>query len=440
MVRTIRDVVVNFKSNVGQFVSGIRTADAGLKKFNSEIQRLQKEGIKSVGTMQKLGIRVRQVSQTFQASSLSILFFGMAIQRVFTRIARSSTTAYREISESAGGAAVGIDALEAGVKFLSFTMGDAINTFIRPFIPMIFNVVNAIAQWVNNNQKLVSIITLVGIAVGGLLLVIGTLSLGITNGLLPIFTSLLGFLGGEGILAAFGLIGVALGILVAAWITNFGNIRDFVGTMVKSIINIFGGAIDILIGIVNADGSLIINGFRRVFKGITDIVDAFGLFIGNTFIDIVRFIITGPIRFFKKLGEIIRSVLINGLGISEDSALIRFIDFLVEKLGIAIDFVSRLADKIKEFSSKITGEGGIASLITGGGLIGKIGDLLGFANGGVVPGPIGAPQLAVVHGGETVTPPGGMGGGGSTFNITINTTGGINPQELVREIKRHMRA
>ena len=33
--------------------------------------------------------------------------------------------------------------------------------------------------------------------------------------------------------------------------------------------------------------------------------------------------------------------------------------------------------------------------------------LFGFQAGGVVPGPIGAPQLAVVHGGETITPAGG---------------------------------
>lgn len=39
----------------------------------------------------------------------------------------------------------------------------------------------------------------------------------------------------------------------------------------------------------------------------------------------------------------------------------------------------------------------------------------GFQFGGVVPGPIGAPRLAMVHGGETVVPP------GHTFNMTINS-------------------
>ena len=40
-----------------------------------------------------------------------------------------------------------------------------------------------------------------------------------------------------------------------------------------------------------------------------------------------------------------------------------------------------------------------------GGAIGNFGDLLGLAAGGRVPGPLGAPQLAVVHGGEDVKTP-----------------------------------
>jgi hypothetical protein len=39
-----------------------------------------------------------------------------------------------------------------------------------------------------------------------------------------------------------------------------------------------------------------------------------------------------------------------------------------------------------------------------------LGGLLGFAEGGVVPGPKGAPQLAMVHGGESITPPDKSGG------------------------------
>ncbi len=49
----------------------------------------------------------------------------------------------------------------------------------------------------------------------------------------------------------------------------------------------------------------------------------------------------------------------------------------------------------------------------------KFGGIPGFADGGTVPGPTGAPTLAVVHGGEQVIPVGGGGGGGSV-NVTLN--------------------
>jgi hypothetical protein len=48
---------------------------------------------------------------------------------------------------------------------------------------------------------------------------------------------------------------------------------------------------------------------------------------------------------------------------------------------------------------------------------GAVGHFLGFQVGGTVPGPVGAPMLAVVHGGEEITPVGGSrgGGGGNTY-------------------------
>lgn len=63
----------------------------------------------------------------------------------------------------------------------------------------------------------------------------------------------------------------------------------------------------------------------------------------------------------------------------------------------------------------------------------------GFATGGVVPGPVGSPMLAVVHGGEVVTPPGQKFGGnannvsgGTNFNFTVIGTN--DPYEIAREV------
>ncbi len=53
--------------------------------------------------------------------------------------------------------------------------------------------------------------------------------------------------------------------------------------------------------------------------------------------------------------------------------------------------------------------------------------ILGFARGGTVPGSLGQPQLAVVHGGETVTPPGQT---AINLSTTINASGGIDEDRI----------
>jgi hypothetical protein len=66
----------------------------------------------------------------------------------------------------------------------------------------------------------------------------------------------------------------------------------------------------------------------------------------------------------------------------------------------------------------------------------KAGPVL-FATGGTVPGPRGAPQAAIVHGGEKVLTPGqqrdGGGGGGGGGPVTINVVAGISDPQAVAE-------
>lgn len=75
------------------------------------------------------------------------------------------------------------------------------------------------------------------------------------------------------------------------------------------------------------------------------------------------------------------------------------------------------------------GGGGLGGLFQGG----NGSNLLGFATGGVVPGPVGSPQLALVHGGERVLTPehqrmtrGAQGDRGVVLNLTFNTTGNVD--------------
>lgn len=90
-------------------------------------------------------------------------------------------------------------------------------------------------------------------------------------------------------------------------------------------------------------------------------------------------------------------------------------DNIISPIKSAIEAVQSFIDKLKQLGSSV-GQGV-------SGAFGKVKGLLGFQSGGVVPGQIGQAQLAVVHGGERVTPPGGSGvfGGGINISITGNT-------------------
>ncbi len=110
------------------------------------------------------------------------------------------------------------------------------------------------------------------------------------------------------------------------------------------------------------------------------------------------------------------------------------IDILGRIIGIlreAVSWVDRLANALRVGGGAFGLLGGLAgggNELTGGGGGGKdkFSPEWGFAEGGVVPGPVGAPHAAIVHGGETVVPygAGGMGGGGDTY-ITVNVDGSV---------------
>ena len=80
------------------------------------------------------------------------------------------------------------------------------------------------------------------------------------------------------------------------------------------------------------------------------------------------------------------------------------IDFVRELpgrvVGILKDIPGMIADAIRD----VPGLGAALEAFTGA--AGKVGKALGFAEGGIVPGPLGRPLLATVHGGEMVLPVG----------------------------------
>ena len=81
-------------------------------------------------------------------------------------------------------------------------------------------------------------------------------------------------------------------------------------------------------------------------------------------------------------------------------AFVSIKDGIIGAWQAVVDFIMDKFNMVKELPGKLL------DAIPGGGLIRQAAGLLGFAEGGIVPGPLGRPMLATVHGGEMVLPVG----------------------------------
>ena len=103
---------------------------------------------------------------------------------------------------------------------------------------------------------------------------------------------------------------------------------------------------------------------------------------------------------FQDVWDWLRESPIFGPVIDGIQAIIDFVrDLPGRVVGILKDIPGMVADAIRD----IPGLGAALEVFTG--IAGKVGKALGFQEGGMVPGPVGRPMLATVHGGEMVLPP-----------------------------------
>lgn len=108
-----------------------------------------------------------------------------------------------------------------------------------------------------------------------------------------------------------------------------------------------------------------------------------------------------------------------------------WIDKFTQSVINAVNWVSNLIDKLENLIKTLAKAAGAGLKNVGSALTAPIDKVMGFADGGIVPGAIGAPMLAVVHGGETVIPNGAT-GAGSNFNIYITGNSILNDDMVDR--------
>lgn len=252
-----------------------------------------------------------------------------------------------------------------------------------------------------------------------------------------------------------------LAFVIGVFLMLFTGIVNGVSWAIPYMVQAFSGLAEFIRGIMDIIVGIFTLNFAQIWSGIKALFNSFWDITVGTLGAIVMFIggfVGGVINFFKNLydvliGHSIIPDLVNGI--------INWFMTLDDKvIGVVSGLISTISSKFwglvssaGEWGKQLIGNlvGGIKDRILGAGrlaetILGGLGinmsDLLSFDTGGIVPGPINQPQLAMVHGGERITPvgradSGGSGGGGGlTLNVNIGLYAGSEAEK--RNVAREL--
>lgn len=169
---------------VGVIFQGL---NKGLNNLQNQLNKFKSSPLKKgeiVGPFSVLEKTVPKVTKTiknFQArmlgAGLGVMFFGMAIQRAFMGIWQSASKTFTEVMASTTDATNGFTMLEGSLKFLWFTVGEALEPLAMALIPII----DKITDWIQLNPELTRQLVKWGIIIGTTLFFVGQLALGING-------------------------------------------------------------------------------------------------------------------------------------------------------------------------------------------------------------------------------------------------------------------
>lgn len=306
-------------------------------------------------------------------------------------------------------------------------LGDISKTIGETFIPILNNllgkitpIIEKISVWVENNKELTSKILMAGLAVAGLLTVIGTLGL-----LLPAIIAGFTFL-----VSPIGLVITGISVLIATtlWLNEtmsgfFTFIEEKTG-----LITILQTAWDNVVLMFTERLLPVLQQLWEELKPLQPFLEILAKIIGvilyGAFIAVVKLIEVSVIATMQILTGVIQTI----------TSAVEFFknmwDSVIETLSKVIDFIDRLIEKIKSLNILQGAKNAISSVLGFGG--GKASGGSVSANKSYLVGEEG-PELFTPGASGAITPNNKlMGSGGAS--IVVNVYGDVSGQELIQKV------
>lgn len=110
----------------------------------------------------KVKKQLQNLNPPFQGWAMSIMFAGMALQRLAIQLKQFGTKAYDDISHSVEGTVTANDRLNASMTMLGFSVGEA----LAPLLDSLLPIIDGIEEWVQKNPELISDLTMLFAVLG----------------------------------------------------------------------------------------------------------------------------------------------------------------------------------------------------------------------------------------------------------------------------------
>jgi len=156
---------------------GLELDEKETKRVQSQLKNAQREVAATKAAIQKGMIRP---IQRFKMEFLGIMFFGMALQRFFGNFLKSIMATYKQVTEGQDAMSKSTLRLSAAWEFFKFSVMEA----LEPFIIMFSQLAVKVLDFISANpslSKMIGLFALLGLVIGSVLFIVGTLALGINS-------------------------------------------------------------------------------------------------------------------------------------------------------------------------------------------------------------------------------------------------------------------
>lgn len=262
-----------FGKAIGMTSDFLKQGELSAQDFFLQQTTGSKNFTKATGNMKR---EIATFFEKYNFGFLSLMFIGQQFSRSLQSIIGTSISEFQKFNQNTSEASSIMTGLGANITLLKYTVGEALSTALMPFVISIIEIIQNMADWIEQHPKLTAVIVFGTLALAMFAVTLGTVYslLNGTASVITTFTPLIKSMGAAAISAAGGLaplIAIVLGIIAAlilmkaAWETNFGGIRDL-------ITEVFNGIKTTLSSV-----------FGDIFAGLKDLFSAISAFMeGDT--------------------------------------------------------------------------------------------------------------------------------------------------------------